>query len=159
MTATEQIKGAVLTALENAGLTAQAAWPAPPAGKLTGPETVVGTRELCVMPHGMTDYLGERYDALHDTTVEVYGRRMQVRLSLDVYAPGSGGGAACEAAAEQVTEVLLSALPAGLKLGTIRWEETVWNKTYGAFLRRGCAEAADDDTVVEDFILKGEVRE
>ena len=62
---------------------------------------------------------------------------------------------------------LLTALPEGLKLGSLQWGKTGWDKTMGMFRLDASAkyaayfvaEAAEDETVFTDFVLKGTVKE
>ena len=75
--------------------------------------------------------------------------------------------AGCEKAAEAVTQALMTALPEGLKLGSLQWGKTGWDKTAGMFRLDASAkyaayfvaEAAEDETVFTDFVLKGTVKE
>lgn len=62
---------------------------------------------------------------------------------------------------------MMTALPEGLKLGTLQWGKTGWDKTTGMFWLDASAkyaayfvaEAAEDETVFTDFVLKGTVKE
>ena len=61
----------------------------------------------------------------------------------------------------------MTALPEGLKLKTIQWGKAGWDKTAGMFRLEAnakyaayfVAEAAEDETVFTDFVLKGTVKE
>ena len=61
----------------------------------------------------------------------------------------------------------VTALPEGLKLRTLQWGKTGWDKTTGMFRLDASAkyaayfvaEAAEDETVFTDFVLKGTVKE
>ena len=65
------------------------------------------------------------------------------------------------------TQALMTALPEGLKLKTIQWGKAGWDKTAGMFRLEAnakyaayfVAEAAEDETVFTDFVLKGTVKE
>ena len=115
---------------------------------------------------GAMEYLGQRYDAVRDATLEVYGKKMTLALSLDVYAPRTLGAEGCEAAAEEITQVMMSALPSGLRVKKLTWEKTEWDKTYGMFRLSAqaayeayfIAETEAETAVFTDFILKGVVR-
>ena len=60
-----------------------------------------------------------------------------------------------------------AALPEGLKLGLLQWGKTGWDKTTGMFRLDASAkyaayfvaEAAEDEAVFTDFVLKGTVKE
>ena len=112
---------------------------------------------------GLMNYLGERYDAESGRTVEVYGRKLKMAASLDVYAPRRKGARGCEQTAEAVSEALLDGLADGLTLDELSWEKTEWDEEYGMFVRRGTARctayfvatADEESAVLTDFILKG----
>ena len=88
-------------------------------------------------------------------------------LLIEVYAPRTLGAAGCEKAAETITQAMMTALPEGLKLGSLQWGKTGWDKTTGMFRLDASAkyaayfvaEAAEDETVFTDFVLKGTVKE
>ena len=72
-----------------------------------------------------------------------------------------------EETAETITQAMMTALPEGLKLRTLQWGKTGWDKTTGMFRLDASAkyaayfvaEAAEDETVFTDFVLKGTVKE
>lgn len=92
---------------------------------------------------------------------------MLLTLLVEVYAPRALGAAGCEEAAETITQAMMTALPEGLKLRTLQWGKTGWDKTTGMFRLDASAkyaayfvaEAAEDETVFTDFVLKGAVKE
>ena len=92
---------------------------------------------------------------------------MLLTLLVEVYAPRTLGAAGCEKAAEAVTQAMMTALPEGLKLGSLQWGKIGWDKTTGMFRLDASskyaayfvAEAAEDETVFTDFVLKGTVKE
>lgn len=109
---------------------------------------------------------GKRYRvrrAESGRTVEVYGRKLKMAASLDVYAPRRKGARGCEQTAEAVSEALLDGLADGLTLDELSWEKTEWDEEYGMFVRRGTARctayfvatADEESAVLTDFILKG----
>ena len=61
----------------------------------------------------------------------------------------------------------MTALPEGLELGSLQWGKTGWDKTTGMFRLDASAkyaayfvaEAAEDEKVFTDFVLKGTVKE
>lgn len=163
MTAWEQIRQAVLTALKSNGVNAVGEYDAQRAPRLEKPVLAVGLKSVNTAKSGFLEYLGEREDETRGT-VEVYGRRMQVELVLEAYAPRSVGAQGCDALSGEVTAVLCGQLPQGVCIETVDWEQTLWNTRYGAFLRCGSAccsayftaEAAQEDgAVLTDFVLKG----
>ena len=166
MTALQQVKTAVVDALEGAGLSAMSAYSEEQLKKYTTAVTTVGLREMRVTESGAMEYLGERYDAVQGTMLEVYGKKLTLSLSLDVYAPRTLGAEGCEEAAEEITRVMMSALPSGLRVRELSWEKTEWDKTYGMFRLSAqaayeayfVAETAEETAVFTDFILRGVVR-
>ena len=68
----------------------------------------VGAKQAELAHAGLMNYLGERYDAESGRTVEVYGRKLKMAASLDVYAPRRKGARGCEQTAEAVSEALLA---------------------------------------------------
>lgn len=123
----------------------------------------LGAKQAELAHAGLMNYLGERYDAESGRTVEVYGRKLKMAASLDVYAPRRKGARGCEQTAETVSEALLDGLADGLTLDELSWEKTEWDEEYGMFVRRGTARctayfvatADEESAVLTDFILKG----
>lgn len=56
----------------------------------------VGAKQAELAHAGLMNYLGEQYDAESGRTVEVYGRKLKMAASLDVYAPRRKGARGCE---------------------------------------------------------------
>lgn len=163
MTAWEQIRQAVLTALKSGGVDAVGEYDAQRAQRLEKPVLSVGLKSLKTEQSGFLEYLGEREDEARGT-VEVYGRRMRVELVLEAYAPRGVGAQGCDELSGGVAAALCGRLAPGVAVEAVDWEQTLWDERYGAFLRRGCvrctayftAEAAQEDgAVLTDFVLKG----
>ena len=157
MTAVGQVKRAVMAAIAAAGGAAVESYSV----------EQLKCYQTAVTAVGAIEYLGEKTDEKTQQLVSVYGRRMRLTLLLEVYAPRELGAAGCETAAETVTQALMTALPEGLKLKTIQWGKAGWDKTAGMFRLEAnakyaayfVAEAAEDETVFTDFVLKGTVKE
>lgn len=154
-----QIRDAVISALREGGLAAEAAFPSKwTAERKTALATVaVGAAEGRNI--GFSGYLGEARDA--DGTVrEVYGKRLEGSVMVDVWAERAQD---CENGAETAAAVLLGGLPEGIRPGELSWEALSWEKKMGLFLRRGrlrcealfLAEGEEETGVFLDFILKG----
>lgn len=167
MTAVQQVKTVLVTALQGAGLTAMGAYSEEQLKQYQTAVTAVGVREMRITHAGALEYLGERYDAVRDVVLEVYGRKMLLKLSLDVYAPRALGAESCEIAAETVTQTMMTALPGGLRMKEIDWAETKWDRDYGMFRLSAeaeyeaffSAETSEENVVFTDFILRGVVQE
>ena len=166
MTALQQVKTAVVDALEGAGLTAMGAYGEEQLKKYTTAVTAVGLHGMQVTESGAMEYLGEKYDAMRCAMLEVYGKKLTPSLSLDVYAPRTLGAEGCEEAAEEITQVMMSALPSGLRVRELTWGKTEWDKTYGMFHLSAqaayeayfVAETEEETAVFTDFILRGVVK-
>ena len=93
MTGLNQVKEAILSALEGAGLTALGRFGTQAERSYTGPVAVIGVAQAAGKPMGLGGYLGTVYDPDAGTEREIYGRMLEVTVSVDVYAPGGGCGA------------------------------------------------------------------
>lgn len=167
MTAAGQVKRAVVRAIENAGCAATERYSAERFKRRETAVCAVGAREVVIERAGVPEYLGRRVDEKTQEVREVFGRRAAMKLSLDVYGPRELLAEGCEAAAEQVEQAMLLALPEGLRLRSLRWEETSWDSESGCFRLAGSAgyeayflaETEEEQTVFTDFVLKGTVKE
>lgn len=154
-----QIRDAVVRALREQGLAAEAAYPAKwAAERKTSLATVdVGAAEGRAL--GFCGYLGETLGE-DGKTREVYGKRLEGVISVDIRAERA---ADCQEGGETAAAVLLGGLPEGIRPGELSWEALAWEKETGLFLRRGrlkcetlfLAEAGEDGGVFQDFVLKG----
>ena len=164
MTAVGQVKRAVAAAIKAAGCAAIESYSEEQLKRYATAVAAVGTKETVIEESGAAQYLGEKVDEATQETVSVYGRKMLLTLLIEVYAPRTLGAAGCEKAAEAVTQALMTE---GLKLGSLQWGKTGWDKTAGMFRLDASAkyaayfvaEAAEDETVFTDFVLKGTVKE
>lgn len=167
MTAVGQVKRAVAAAIEAAGCAVIESYSEEQLKRYATAVAAVGTKETVIEESGAIEYLGEKVDEMTQEMVAVYGRKMLLTLLIEVYAPRTMGAAGCEEAAEAITQAMMTALPEGLKLRTLQWGKTGWDKTTGIFRLDASAkyaayfvaEAAEDGTVFTDFVLKGTVKE
>ena len=163
MTAVGQVKRAVMAAIAAAGGAAVESYSVEQLKCYQTAVTAVGAKETAIDESGAIEYLGEKTDEKTQQPVSVYGRRMRLTLLLEVYAPRELGAAGWET----VTQALMTALPEGLKLKSLQWGKASWDKTTGMFRLEAnakyaayfVAEAAEDETVFTDFVLKGTVKE
>ena len=166
MTAVGQVKRAVSAAIKAAGCAAIESYSEEQLKRYATAVAAVGTKETVIEESGAIEYLGEKVDEATQETVSVYGRKMLLTLLIEVYVPRTVGAAGCEEA-EAITQAMMTALPEGLKLRTLQWGKTGWDKTTGMFRLDASAkyaayfvaEAAEDETVFTDFVLKGTVKE
>lgn len=167
MNGLEQVKRAVKDALVKNGVRAEAAYPPDWAKNYDAPVVAVGIRTGESKSGAMCHYLGSRVDPVSRECKEVYGLRLDLTLSLDIYSPAGSGAAGCDQALEKLHQVMLEGLPTGLKPSELKWEETVWDRDSSMFLRRGSlacgafftAAGDEDGAPLSDFILKGVVTE
>ena len=165
MNGLEQVKDAVATALEKAGISAQTAYSPGWAKAYTGPVAAVGRRMGESRGAALNSYLGQRTDPETQVIREIYGIRLDLTLSLDIYCPPEEGAAGGERVLEGLHQIMLEGLPIGLRPTELKWEEASWDPDTSMFLRRGSlacsacfiAAAEEDGTVFSDFILKGVV--
>lgn len=157
-----QIRDAVISALRDGGLAAEAAFPSRWTGEGKAPLATVSVGAAEGKNIGFAGYLGETRDD-SGRVREVYGRRLEGVISVNVWAQGA---ADCEEGTETAAAVLLGGLPQGIRPGELSWEALSWDKKMGLFLRRGklrcealfLAEGDEETGVFLDFILKGVVR-
>lgn len=165
MNGLEQVKRAIAAALENAGICTRTAYGPGWAKAYMEPVVAVGLRTGESRGGALNSYLGQRFDPDTRMTREVYGMRLDLTLSLDIYCPPRDGAAGCDGVLETLHQIMLEGLPSGLRPSELKWEEAVWDKDTSMFLRRGSlacsaffvAAASDDGLLLSDFILKGVV--
>ena len=165
MSGLEQVKTAVARALESAGIRVQAAYTPGWAKAYQRPVVAVGLRTGESRGSALSSYLGRRTDPGTQVCQEIYGMRMDLTLSLDIYCPPEEGAAGCDSALETLHRVMLGSLPSGLRPTELKWEETGWDEDTAMFLlpvSLACgayftAAASEDGLLLTDFILKGVV--
>lgn len=163
MSGLEQVKNAIAGALESKGILTQIAYAPEWAKAYAEPVVAVGLRTGESRGGALSSYLGQRTDPKTQAHQEVYGMRMELTLSLDIYCPPKDGTAGCDSVLEQLHQIMLEGLPSGLRPSELKWEEAVWDEDAAMFLRRGSlacsayfiAAASEDGAVLSDFILKG----
>lgn len=165
MNGLEQVKRAIADALEKAGINARTAYEPGWAGAYHGPVVAVGLRTGESRSGALSSYLGQRTDPGTRVSQEVYGMRLELTLSLDIYCPPGDGTAGCDGVLEALHQIMLEGLPSGLRPTELKWEEAAWDEDTSMFLRRGSlacgayfvAAASEDGLLLSDFILKGVV--
>jgi len=165
MNGLEQVKTALADALKNAGIAAHTAYSPGWAKAYQEPVVAVGLRTGESKGGAMGSYMGQRVDPDTLACQEVYGMRLELVLSLDIYCPPGEGAGRCDSVLETLHQVMLNGLPSGLRPTELKWEETVWDGDTSMFLRRGSlacgaffvAETTEEKLDLTDFILKGVV--
>ena len=92
------------------------------------PLVVVTLREYAALPAGFEHYLGERYNDKTAAWEEVYGRKVELTLGLDLYAPEMGREEELQRLLERLTQVLTLSAPAGIQVERIACGETRWDE-------------------------------
>ena len=154
-----QVRDAVIHALRDGGLAAEAAFPEKWAAAQTAPlaTVAVGTAEGRAL--GFCGYLGQTRGEDGESR-EVYGKRLAGVIAVDIRAERA---ADCEEGTQTAAGVLLGMLPEGIRPGELSWEALAWERQTGLFLRRGrlqcealfLAESGDEEPEFLDFVLKG----
>lgn len=159
MNGLNQVRGAVVQVLEDGGLTALAAY-AGKAKRYDGPVITVDVAQAAGRAMALCSYLGKTYDEQAGTVKELYGRQLEVAISLEARAPAAEE---CENTMEAASELLVNRLPAGLRMGEQSWEAVSWDRDNQMFVRKGrfccrayfTAETDQEAGTLLDFILKG----
>ena len=157
-----QVKTALADTLESAGLCTVAAFSPTAARRYRQPVAAIGLRTGESRGGAMGSYLGLK-TGTDGTTRELYGMKLEMKLSVDLYAPAESGAEGCDQALETVHHALLYGLPSGLKPTALLWEELGWDEASSMFLRKGTlscdafftAEKSEDAVWLRDFILRG----
>ena len=165
MNGLEQVKAAIAGALKSAGIAAHTAYTPGWAKAYQEPVVAVGLRTGESKGGALGSYLGQKVNPDTLDCREIYGMRLELVLSLDIYCPPGEGAGRCDNVLEALHQVMLNGLPSGLRPTELKWEETVWDKDTSMFLRRGSlacgafflAETAEEPLELTDFILKGVV--
>ena len=165
MNGLEQVKTAIAAALANAGIAAHTAYTPGWAKAYKEPVVAIGLRTGESKSGAMSSYLGQRVNPDTLDCREIYGMRLELVLSLDIYCPPGEGAGRCDGVLEGLHQVMLNGLPSGLRPTELKWEETVWDADTSMFLRRGSlacgaffiAETTEEQLDLRDFILKGVV--
>ena len=157
-----QIRDAVVSALQAEGLNALTAYPDLRAMRCACPVAAVAVETAESRTVGFCNYLGEVTDPKTGAVREQYGKQLDAVIAVEI----RGGRAAdCEQGCETAAEVLLGGLPAGIRPGELSWEALSWERETELFLRRGrlqcraffLAQTENETTMFLDFILKGAV--
>ena len=159
----ERIRERMADYLRDRGIHAVTAWPG---GEWTGGDgavAAVSLRECRAAGSGFADYLGERYDEESRCWQELYGKKLELRLGLDLYAAGEGAEEEIQTAFDRLAQALHGGGPEGLKVRSYSCGETAYDRENRLFRRTVEAEcaaylyaAAEEGGAFLDFEIKGE---
>jgi hypothetical protein len=157
---------AVTKTLVSAGVNAFREFPDRDLPSSGGTFVCVGSDECICRSPGFGDYLGVRTDLLSGAVTELFGKRLEVTLCLEVFSPydPSFGEKACALCADKVTEIL-DGLPSGLRVIQITREGVTADEELSLFrcvcslrcLAFFIAEKSEERTEFLDFIMKGAI--
>lgn len=129
---------------------------------MTAPAVVVTVRSCEAAQGGFAYYLGERYNEETARWEELYGRRLELELGLDVYAPEQSGQGQVQGLLEKLTAALTLEQPEGLRVEKLVCGELVWDQKQRRLHQEVTAKctawlcaAAPEETVFLDFELRG----
>ena len=158
----ETVRERMAEYLNARGVPARTAWPKSGREELEAPVAVVSLRGCKAGPAGFQDYLGERYDQETGRWEELYGRKAELTLGLDLYQCRDGDGEDLQTAFDALAQALLQGGPEGLALVEFSCGETEYDAA-SRLLRRPvqavclaylCAAAQEGD-LFTDFELRG----
>lgn len=152
----------VVRVLSDGGLRAFRAFPARLRDR-KGPCVIVGLRSYKCLSGGLGEYLGFR-EKENGETIELYGKRLELELLFEVYAPfeGAEDAGACVRFAESIG-ALTEGFPSGLRPLEFICGEAKADEELGCF-RCECvlqcsaflvAEGIGEQGEFLDFVLKG----
>ena len=158
----EQVREEMARYLREKGVRARTAWPPERPRELDRPEVLVSLRGCRMGPGGFQDYLGERYDERSGRWEERYGKRAQLTLGLDIYAPEREDGEAVQSAFDALAGVLVLGGPEGLDLQEFSCGQTAWDgesrrlkRPVEAVCTAWLCAVTDAGGVFVDFELRG----
>ena len=162
MNQTMGISAAVCQWLTEREIPAVEGWLSEPRNKAEGPIVVVTVREYTAQNAGFEHYLGERYNEDTASWEELYGRKVELILGLDLYAPERESEGAMQLLAERVAGALTMETPEGLQVGNVTCGKTEWDEKR-RLLKRGmsaCCTAwlqavCTEENEFLDFELRG----
>lgn len=164
-TGLDKIRDQMARYLNQQGVPALAAWPARERPALREPAAAVSLRRCQSGPSGFQDYLGERFNRDSGRWEELYGKRVEVRFGLDLYADPRAGAQALQAAFDRLLRALQQGGPPGLQILEISGGETAFDSAQGLLCRpveavcRACLYAsAEPGGEFLDFEIRGGVQ-
>ena len=159
----EQIRESMAAYLTGKGVTAVTAWPDGARTWGDGPAAVVSLRSCQAAGSGLGDYLGRRYDEESGAWQELYGKRLEVVLGLDLWAAGAEGARRIQESFEALLQALHEGAPEGLKVREVTCGETEYSQASGLMVRRVqmvCTAhlyaAAEEGATFLNFEIRGE---
>ena len=148
--------------LKEFGLQAVAAMEPENRKRWEGPVAAVSLKKVTCAPGGFRDYLGVYTDPDSGAQQELYGRGVEVTLSLDLYASRDGGESACQQGVYLMVEALTAGSLGGLTVseletGAVEFleREAAYRLPVSCVCRGWLTAAGDDSGAFVDFEVKG----
>lgn len=164
-TGIERIREEMARYLNSHGVRALTAWPGQERSALTGPAAAVSLRSCQAGPSGFQDYLGERFNPDSGRWEELYGKRAELRLGLDLYAGAGTDGQDLQSAFDRLVRALQQGGPQGVQVLEISGGETAFDSAQGllhrpveALCRVWLCAAAEPGGEFLDFDIRGGVQ-
>lgn len=123
-----ELPAALAQWLKERGIPALTGWTGEGRGPMTAPAALVTVREYTAGSAGFADYLGERYNGEKGLWEELYGKKVEAVLGLDLYAPERGSEGEMQKLLEDIVRVLSLECPEGLKVGELTCGGTKWDE-------------------------------
>ena len=148
--------------LTGQGIPARPAWAGEERARPGEGVVVVGLRRYEAAQGGFAHYLGEHYDEDTARWQEVYGKQVEVELSLDLYAGERQGGGGMQELLERLVQELTLSAPEGVQVGEITCGPTRWDGENRCLTREVSARCtlwlrcvAGEGGAFTDFELRG----
>ena len=158
----EKVSRELADHLSRRGVPAVTAFPAAPRREEARPVAVVSLRGCRAVSSGFQNYLGERFQEETGRWEERYGKRAQLTLGLDIYAPEREDGEAVQSAFDALAGVLVLGGPEGLDLQEFSCGQTAWDgesrrlkRPVEAVCTAWLCAVTDAGGVFVDFELRG----
>lgn len=110
----DNIRARMVQFLRKGGINAVTAWGADLRKKVNGVLVTVCLKQYQGGPAGFQDYLGEQLNLESGRWEDLYGKKIQILLGLDLYAPPSMGETAICSTFDRIAELLRAEGPDGL---------------------------------------------
>ena len=150
--------------LREQGVEVMEAWPREGRPRLTSVVAAVSIRSCRAEPGAFWEYLGEELEPDTGTWRERYGRRLEVVFGLDLYAPGEGGGGACQEGFDALAGALNTGGSGGLRVRSLSRGEVGYDQDLDVLkcpVEASCQAylyaSAQESGSFTDFVVKGEI--
>lgn len=162
----EQIISAMEAFIQGEGLDTVRTFSREKVRRLSAPLVAVGLKQAEAASQGFYDYLGQVYNDQTECCEDLYGKRLNLEFTLNIYVPlnGERGSSACYEVFSKLSDALSLGRCPGIRVTAYDCGEITFDSTVG-LCRCPCGIKASafvyarqlGDGVFTDFILKGVV--